>query len=108
MTSHSLRDRTAALLLAAGVASGFAAFAPTQAAFAQAQATGAEADEDAADESAPATADETKPAETTSEQKPADTAEIDVNSLDWSQLNVDASTLTYGAKAPARRASADD
>src|SRR5215470_10193826 len=108
MTSHSLRDRTAALLLAAGIALGFAAFTATHPASAQAQATAAEADEDTADESAPATADETKPAETTSGQKPADTAEIDVNSLDWSQLNLDASTLTYGATAPARRASADD
>jgi hypothetical protein len=91
-------------MLAAGVALGFVAFASIHPAFAQAQAT---ADDDDADDSAMAKADDAKPAGTASEQKPTDTAEIDVNTLDWSQLNVDASTLSYGPKAPARRAEAD-
>jgi hypothetical protein len=104
MTSHSLRDRTAALMLAAGVALGFFAFASLHPAFAQAWPA---QNDDEADQSATAKADETKPTEPASEQKPADTAEIDVNTLDWSQLNVDASTLSYGPKAPARRADTD-
>src|SRR6516164_5738357 len=95
MTSYSLRDRTAALMLAAGFALGFIAFTSLQPAFAQAQATAAE-DEESTDE--PAKADETKP---------ADTAEVDANTLDWSQLNLDPATLTYGPKAPARSASTD-
>ena len=105
MALHSLRDRTAALLLAVGIAFGFIVFAPTHPAFAQAQTTAQ--DDDEADDSASAKTDETRPAETASAQKPADTAEIDANTLDWSQLNVDASTLTYGPKAAARRADAD-
>ena len=104
MTSYSLRDRTAALMLAAGVALGFICFAATHPAFAQAQA--AEDNEDA-DESAAAKADETKPADAASEQKPTEAAEVDANTLDWSQLNLDPATLTYGPKAPARRAEAD-
>ena len=105
MTSFSLRDRTAALMLAASVTFGFAGFASTHAAFAQTQATAADDDEDASGESAEAKADETKG--TAPGQKPGDTAEVDVNALDWSQLNVDPSTLTYGPKTPARRASTD-
>ncbi len=104
MFSRLLRDRTAALMLAAGVAF-FIPLAATRPAFAQTQAT--PADEEEADDPATAKTDEAKPAETASEQKPADTAEVDVNTLDWSQLNVDASTLTYGPKAPARRADTD-
>jgi hypothetical protein len=104
MTSHSLRDRTAALMLAAGVALGFVAFTAVHPAVAQAWPA---QNDDEADDSATAKADETKPADTASEQKTADTAEVDVNSLDWSQLNVDASTLTYGPKSAARRADAD-
>jgi len=103
MTSYLLRDRTAALMLAAGFALGVVAFTSVHPAFAQAQAS---QDDEEADDSA-AAKDETKPAETASEQKPADTAEIDANTLDWSQLNFDPATLTYGAKAPARSASTD-
>jgi hypothetical protein len=91
-------------MLAASVALGFIAFASTHPAFAQAWPA---QNDDEADDSAAAKADETRPADTASEQKPADTAEIDVNTLDWSQLNVDASTLSYGPKAPARRADTD-
>ena len=87
------------------MALGLAAFAPVHPAFAQAQATAAEDDEDAVDETAKA--DDTKPADAASEQTPTDTAEVDVNTLDWSQLNVDPSTLTYGPKAPVRRAGTD-
>jgi len=106
MTSRTLRDRAAALMLAAGVAFALIALAPARPALAQTQQ--AEEDEDATDESAPAKADgEAKPADSASEQKATETADIDVNALDWSQLNVDASTLTYGPKAPARRADAD-
>lgn len=97
-------------MLAAGVALGFVAFGSTRPALAQApqtQAQQADDDSDATDESASAKADETKPAETAAEQKPTDTAEIDINSLDWSQLDVDASTLTDGPKAPPRRTSTD-
>jgi hypothetical protein len=104
MTSHPLRDRAAALLLAAGVALGFIAFAGTRPAFAQAQSA---QDEDEADEQASAKAAETRPAETASDQKPTDTAEIDASTLDWSQLNLDPATLSYGPKAAARRADAD-
>jgi hypothetical protein len=104
MAFHSLRDRTAALLLAGGIALGFVAFAPAHPALAQSQTS---TEDDEADEPTAAKADETKPAETAPEQKPTDTAEIDVNTLDWSQLNVDASTLTYGPKSAARRAEAD-
>ena len=89
-------------MLAAGVALGFMSFAATHPAFAQAQPA---QDDEEADDSATAKADETKPAET--EQKPTDTAEVDANTLDWSQLNFDPATLTYGAKAPARQASTD-
>jgi len=106
MTSRTSRDRTAALLLAAGFALGFLTFTPAHPAFAQAQATATEDDEEA-DDTATAKADETRPADTASEQKPTETADVDVNTLDWSQLNVDASTLTYGPKAPARRAGTD-
>jgi hypothetical protein len=106
MVSYSLRDRTAALVLAAGFVLGFVAFASPRQAVAQTQATTAE-DDEATDESTTAKADETKPAETASEQKPAETAEVDANTLDWSQLNLDPATLTYGPKAPARQASAD-
>jgi hypothetical protein len=102
MAFHSLRERTAALMLAASVALGFGGFSSTHPAFAQAQTT---AEDD--DESASAKTDETKPAETASEQKPTDTAEIDASTLDWSQLNVDAATLSYGPKAAERRADAD-
>jgi hypothetical protein len=106
MTSRTLRDRAAALMLAAGVAFALIALAPARPALAQTQQ--ADEDEDATDESAPAKADgEAKPADSASEQKATETADIDVNALDWSQLNVDASTLTYGPKAPARRADAD-
>ncbi|HEY2246544.1 MAG TPA: hypothetical protein VGH70_03785 [Bradyrhizobium sp.] len=105
MTSYSLRDRTAALVLGASVAVGFVAFASSLPAFGQAQASEDEAE--TADATAAAKADDTNPAVTASEQKPTDTAEIDVNTLDWSQLNIDASTLTYGPKAPPRRAEAD-
>ncbi len=105
MTSYSLRDRTAALMLVAGVAFGFIVFAPTHPAFAQAQSIAQ--DDDEADDSAATKTDETRPAETASEQKPTDTAEIDANTLDWSQLNVDASTLTYGPRAPGRKDGAD-
>lgn len=59
MAFHSLRDRTAALMLAAGVALGFIAFAPTHPAFAQAQAA---EDNDEADDSATLKADEAQPA----------------------------------------------
>src|SRR5262249_33442478 len=114
MVFHSMRDRIAALMLAASVALGFVAFASPHAAFAQAwpvqkddqadDAATAKADETKADETkADETASEQKPDETTSDQKPTDTAEIDASTLDWSQLNVDASTLTYGPKAPPRR-----
>jgi len=106
MTSRTLRDRTAGLLLAAGFALGFLTVTPAHPAFAQAQATATEDDEEA-DDTATAKADETRPADTASEQKPTETADVDVNTLDWSQLNVDASTLTYGPKAPARRAGTD-
>jgi hypothetical protein len=106
MTSRTLRDGAAALMLAAGVAFALIALAPARPALAQTQQ--ADEDEDATDESAPAKADgEAKPADSASEQKATETADIDVNALDWSQLNVDASTLTYGPKAPARRADAD-
>ena len=98
-----LRDRTAALMLAASVALGFIVFAPTHPAFAQAQTT-AQDDDEADDDSATAKADETRPAGTASEQKPTDTAEIDANTLDWSQLNVDASTLTYRSEGARRGA----
>jgi hypothetical protein len=104
MTLHSLRDRTAALMLAASFALGFAGFASTHQAFAQTQAPAA--DDDEADDSATAKAEEAKP-ETAPEQKPVDTAEIDASTLDWSQLNLDPATLTYGPKAPARRAETD-
>jgi hypothetical protein len=107
MISRTLRDRAAALMLAAGFALGFIAFVSAHPAFAQTQATAAEDNDEAADESATAKADETKAADTQSGQKPADTAEIDANTLDWSQLNLDPATLTYGPKAPARRASID-
>src|ERR1700749_1190114 len=104
MTSYSLRDRAAALVLAAGVALGFVCFAATHPAFAQAQA--AEDNEDA-DEPVAAKADETKPADSASEQKPTEAAEVDANTLDWSQLNLDPATLTYGPKAPARSATTE-
>jgi len=100
MTSHPLRDRAAALLLAAGMALGFIAFAGTRPAFAQAQSA---QDDDEADEPASAKAD----AETASDQKPTDTAEIDANTLDWSQLNLDPATLSYGPKPAARRGDGD-
>jgi hypothetical protein len=101
MAFHSLRDRTAALMLAASFALGFIAFMSTHAAFAQTQAPAA--DDDEADDSATAKAEEAKP-ETVPEQKPTDTAEIDASTLDWSQFNLDPATLTYGPKAVARRA----
>jgi hypothetical protein len=104
MTFDSLRDRTAALMLAAGVVLGFIALADTHPAYAQAQP--AQEDEEG-DDSATAKADETKSADTTAGQKPAETAEVDANTLDWSQLNLDPATLTYGPRAPARRAEAD-
>jgi hypothetical protein len=104
MTFLSLRDRTAALMLAAGVAFGFATFTATHPALAQAWPA---QNDDEADDQATAKADETRPPDTASEQKPTDTAEVDANTLDWSQLNVDASTLTYGPKAAARRADTD-
>jgi hypothetical protein len=104
MTFLSLRDRTAALLLAAVVALGFATFTATRPAFAQAWPA---QNEDEADDSTTAKAGETRPADTASEQKPTDTTEVDANTLDWSQLNVDASTLTYGPKAAARRTDTD-
>jgi hypothetical protein len=109
MTSHSLRDRTAALMLAAGVALGVVALASAQPAFAQAQTVedNEDADEPATAKADETKADETKPADAATEQKPTDTAEVDANTLDWSQLNFDASTLTYGSKAPARSAAAD-
>jgi hypothetical protein len=102
MVLHSLRDRAAALVLAAGVALGFIALAATHPAYAQAQPA---QDDEEGDESAIAKADEAKPAETA--QKPAETAEVDANTLDWSQLNLDPATLTYGPRAPSRRADAD-
>src|SRR5689334_10630651 len=105
MTSHSLRDRTAALMLAAGVALGCVAFASVHPAFAQAQTAAEDDDEAAADESAKA--GDSRPAGTAPEQKPADSAEIDVNTIDWSQFDVDASTLTFGPKTPAQRAEPD-
>jgi hypothetical protein len=104
MFSRLLRERTAALMLAAGVALAFVSFAATHPVYAQAQVS---QDDEEGDESATAKADETKPAETASEQKPTEAAEIDANTLDWSQLNLDPATLTYGPKAPARRADAD-
>jgi hypothetical protein len=105
-------------MLAAGMALGFAAFAPAPLASAQSAwpPQAQQADDDEADDSASAKADDAKPAEaaseqkpgeTASDQKPTDTAEVDASTLDWSQLNVDASTLTYGPKAAARRADAD-
>lgn len=113
--SFSLRDRTAALVLAASLAIGFAVFAPAHPAFAQAwpsqgQQTDDEADDAAkADEtkSAETKPGETRPADAASEQKPTEAAEIDANTLDWSQLNLDPATLTYGPKSPARGASTD-
>jgi hypothetical protein len=113
MTSYSLRGRTAALMLAAGIAMGFNAFAVTHPAFAQAWPV---QNDDGADDSAAAKtdgaakADETKPAdpaEAAAGQKPSETAEVDANTLDWSQLDLDPATLTYGAKAPARSAGTD-
>jgi hypothetical protein len=102
MISRVLRNRIAALWLAASVVCGFIGYT-THPAFAQAQAT---ADEDG-DESTSAKADDTRPADTAPEQKSADTAEIDANTLDWSQLNSDPATLTYGPKALAQRAGTD-
>ncbi len=104
MTFHPLRDRSAALILAAGIAFGFATFNPVHPAFAQSQPA---QDDEEADDSTTAKADETKPADATAEQKPTEAAEVDANTLDWSQLNFDPATLTYGAKAPARSASTD-
>ncbi len=99
MTSRILRDRTAALMLAASMTLGLSASISTQPAFAQAWPG-------QNDEQAETKADETAQADTAPDQKPSETAEVDASTLDWSQLNVDASTLTYGPKAPARRADA--
>jgi hypothetical protein len=96
MTSGILRHHAAALMLAAGFTLGLIALSPRPS-FAQAQQ--ADDDEETADESAPATA--------SAETKPTDAAEVDANTLDWSQLNLDPTTLTYGPKAPVRRAGAD-
>jgi hypothetical protein len=83
MTSGTFRREAAAHLLAAGF--GFALLlAATHAGFAQA----------APEQMVP------EPAEAaTSDDTDTDMAEIDVNTLDWSQLSVDASTLSYN-KAP--------
>jgi hypothetical protein len=83
MTSGKVKREAAALVLAAGF--GFALLlAPTQAAFAQAAP-----EQMVAEPAEAATSDDTD----------TEMAEIDVNTLDWSQLNVDASTLSYN-KAP--------
>jgi hypothetical protein len=83
MTSGKVRREAAALVLAASF--GFALLlAPTRAAFAQAAP-----EQMVAEPAEAATSDDTD----------TDMAEIDVNTLDWSQLNVDASTLSYN-KAP--------
>ncbi len=100
MTSRILRDRTAALMLAASLVLGLPAAISTQPAFAQARPA-------QSDEPAETKADETAQADTAPEQKPSETAEVDASTLDWSQLNLDASTLTFGPKAAARRAEAD-
>jgi hypothetical protein len=67
--------------------------APTHAAFAQPLA---QSSAQSAPEQAPAAA------EAATSDDPDEMAEIDVNTLDWSQLDVDASTLSYG-KAPRAR-----
>ena len=104
MTFHFWRNRIAALALAAGFALGFVAFTSVHPVYAQAQTA---QDDEESDDTAAAKADETKPADATAEQKPTEAAEIDANTLDWSQLNFDPATLTYGPKAPARQASTD-
>jgi hypothetical protein len=89
MNSGKSYRRLALLLLAAGFV---AASAPP--AHAQAAEDAEEAETPAA---APATDD-------------VDMTGIDISKLDWSQLNVDASTLTYSGKriAAPRRAASDD
>jgi hypothetical protein len=89
MNSGKSYRRLALLLLAAGFV---AASAPP--AHAQAAVDAEEAETPAA---APATDD-------------VDMTGIDISKLDWSQLNVDASTLTYSGKgiAAPRRAASDD
>jgi hypothetical protein len=83
MTSGRVKREAEALALAAGLV--FALLlAPTHAAFAQSAP-----DKAAAEPAEAATADEADD----------EMAEVDVNNLDWSQLNVDASTLSYN-KAP--------
>jgi hypothetical protein len=89
MTSKTVNRTAAALVLAAGF--GFALLvAPTHAAFAQS----------APDKPALETAEAP-----TADEADDDMAEVDANKLDWSQLNVDASTLSYN-KAPRARTSA--
>jgi hypothetical protein len=91
MNSGKSSRRVALLLLAAGFAAASALPAHAQA------AEDAEEAETPAAAAAPATDD-------------VDMTGIDVSKLDWSQLNVDASTLTYSGKgiAAPRRAATDD
>jgi hypothetical protein len=92
MNSGKSYRRFALLLLAAGFAA-----ASALPAHAQAAEDAEEAETPAATAVAPATDD-------------VDMTGIDISKLDWSQLNVDASTLTYSGKgiAAPRRAPSDD
>jgi hypothetical protein len=92
MNSGKSYRRFALLLLAAGFAA-----ASALPAHAQAAEDAEEAETPAATAVAPATDD-------------VDMTGIDISKLDWSQLNVDASTLTYSGKgiAAPRRAASDD
>jgi hypothetical protein len=92
MNSGKSYRRFALLLLAAGFAA-----ASALPAHAQAAEDAEEAETPAATAVAPATDD-------------VDMTGIDISKLDWSQLNVDASTLTYSGKgiAAPRRAAGDE
>jgi len=85
MISRMFCGTAAALLLAAGLGAALGFAAP-----ARAQAPGLYSKDSS----------ETAPAETgATGETEIDMTDVDVNSLDWSQLNVDASTLSYGRTA---------
>jgi len=104
MVSRMVSGTAGALLLAAGLVLGLeAALAPP----ARAQApAGQEWSQDSSQDSSA-----TQPADTGSAgENEVDMTGVDINNLDWTQLNVDASTLSNGLAAkgsPARRAAND-
>ena len=90
MISRMFCGTAAALLLAAGLAAGLGFAAP-----ARAQAPSPYSKDSS----------ETAPAETgATGETEVDMTDVDINSLDWSQLNVDASMLTNGRTAKASAA----